>query len=503
MLKKYSSIFISLFLFTACAGTMSNREMSQKLVQNVKVKNYDEALKNVKDKHFYSQENSKLLRNLERGTVYYLRGEYYQALKYFERAKKISDDLYTISIKRKLAGGWDSNLDNYYGERYERSLIRFYISLINYNLYQQGFYEEYTDKEGKIIPRKDLNDSERYFHLSYARNSIIEWDSLLQTMQNESLGEAVYKNDMMAKIWGAFIHSEFDTSNDRQIALQLYKDADDLLLRGYNMYPIFNNRSDRFNNDFKSLPNITYQQLYEKYIEETKYSKELREFIERNRKNLEAYKKDNVVILVKDDLISPKTVKKIEITLPIASFGSQGSGLYGFAKSVMSTRQGMPYIVIEFPEIKPQSTINKYKATIFNSNGDEVAETDLTMLEPLSDIAKKTLDDKAALIKTAIISRITAKYIAAVASAYAVYKQGDTFSQLTAMAMFAASAKVINETSRADIRYWATLVSDIQMGGLRLSEGDYKLEISMNENKILERDIKVKRGETTFVDLNN
>ncbi len=503
MFKKYLSIFVALFLFSACAGTMKNREMCGKLAENVKSKKYDEALKNVKHEDFYPQENSKLLKNLETGTVYYLRGDYYQALKYFESAKKISDDLYTISIKKKIASGWDANLDEYYGERYERSLIRFYISLINYNIYQQGFYEEYTDDEGNVIPRKDLSDTERNFHLGYARSSIIEWDSLLQTMQNESLGEAIYKNDMMAKIWGAFIHSEFENSNDRQISLQLYRDADELLLRGYNMYPIFNNKSDVFNKDFKKLPNITFQQLHKDYIDETKYAKELKEFINRNLKNLERYKKDNVVILVKDDLISPKSVKTIEIPFPLTSFGPQGSDLYEFARLVMSTKENMPYVVIEFPEIKSRNIVNNYKATVFDNNGDEVAETDLTLLEPLSDIAKKTLDDKSALIKTAIISRITAKYVAAIASAYAVYSQGGTFAQLSAMAMFVASAKAINESSRADIRYWTTLASDIQMGGLRLDDGDYRVEISMNGQKIFEKNIQVKKGKTSFIDINN
>lgn len=503
MLKKYLTIFIALFLFSACAGTVKNREMCGKLAENVKSKKYDEALKNIKHKDFYPQENSKLLKNLEIGTVYYLRGDYYQALKYFEKSKKISDELYTISIKKKLASGWDANLDEYYGERYERSLIRFYISLINYNIYQKGFYEEYIDEKDNIISRKDLGDSERNFHLGYARSSVIEWDSLLQTMQNESLGESVYKNDMMAKIWGAFIHSEFNTSNDRQISLQLYKDADELLLRGYNMYPIFNKNSYQFNKDFRKLPNITFQELYKNYIDETKYSKELREFITRNRKNLEKYKKDNVVVLVKDDLISPKSVKTFEIPFPLTSFGPQGSDLYEFARLVMSTKENMPYVVIEFPEIKSRSVVNKYKASVFNSNNDIVAETDLTLLEPLSDIAKKTLDDNSTSIKAAIISRITAKYIAAVASAYAVYSQGGTIAQLSAMAMFATSAKVINESSRADIRYWTTLTSDIQMGGLRLENGGYRVEISMNNKKIFEKNIKIEKGKTNFIDINN
>lgn len=500
-MKKFLYIILLTSLIS-CSGAMKNREISGVLAQNIKNKNYDAALKNTQNKDFYPQENSKLLKNLETGTVYYLRGDYYQALQYFENAKKISDDLYTISIKNKIKSGWDANLDDYYGELYERSLIRFYISLINYNIFQQGFYEEYNDKEGNIIQKKELTNSERLFHLNYARSSVIEWDSLLKNMQNETAGENIYKNDMMAKIWGAFIHSEFNDSTDRQISLQLYKDADKLLLQNYNMYPIFNAKSKKFNEDFKKLPNLNLQQLKKDYIVETKYSKDLQKFIARSSKNLKRYKKDNVVILLKDNLIAPKSVKNLEIPLPLVLFGTGGEDMFIFATTILSSKNGIPYILIEIPEIKNVNEIRKFTAVVYNKNNEEIASTDLTLIEPLSDIAKKTLDDKAAIIQAAIVSRITAKYIAAISSAYALYSQDNTFAKLGAIAAFAASSKAINETSRADIRYWTTLASDIQMGGLRLKNGEYILKIFSDNKKIFEKTINIINGRTTFIDLN-
>ncbi len=502
IMKKNIYLFILLFVLVSCAGTVQNRKMSKNLVENVKNKQYEEALKIVKNKDFYPQENSKLLKNLETGTVYYLNGDYYQALQFFEKAKKISDDLYTISIKNKIKSGWDANLDDYYGELYERSLIRFYISLINYNIFQQGFYEEYTDEEGKIIPQKELQQSEKLFHLNYSRSAIIEWDSLLKTMQNETAGENIYKNDMMAKIWGAFIHSEFNDSADRQISLQLYRDADKLLLQNYNMYPIFNAKSEKFNDDFKKLPNLSLQQLKKDYIIETEYSKDLQEFIARNTRNIKRYRKDNLVILLKDNLIAPKTVKNLEIPLPLVLFGSGGEDMFIFATTLLSVKDGIPYILIEIPEIINANEIRKFTAVVYDKNNEEVASTDLTLIEPLSDIAKKTLDDKAALIQTAIVSRITAKYIAAISAAYALYSQDNSFAKLGAIAAFTASTKAINESSRADIRYWTTLTSDIQMGGIRLKNGEYILKIFSNDKKIFEKTINIINGRTTFIDLN-
>ena len=42
---------------------------------------------------------------------------------------------------------------------------------------------------------------------------------------------------MAARLLGAFIHEEVDTATDRQIALQLYKDAHALLQKTYRHYP--------------------------------------------------------------------------------------------------------------------------------------------------------------------------------------------------------------------------------------------------------------------------
>ena len=497
MFKKILSLTILIIVLSSCSGAVKNREISVKIRQNIKNNEYDQALENAKSKNYYTQENSKLLKNLEIGTIHYMRGEYYQALKYFEKAKKISDDLYTISVSRKLSGAWDANLDNYYGERYERSMIRFYLSLINYDIYKQGFYEEYKDENNNIIPKKELNNSEKNFHLNYARSSIIEWDTLLKSMQNESVGKSIYKNDMMAKLWGAYIHSEFNSSGDRQIALQLYRDADELLLRNYNMYPIFNRKSEKFNRDFNSLPYKTYSELYENYIDETNYARDLKQYINENLINLENNQENNLIVLLKDDLISPKEVDTVKIPLPMTSDPT----LYSYARSVMTIANGVPVIPIEFPKIKRVETIQRYILKAYNENDEEIASTTLALIEPLSDIAKKTLDDEIALIRTAIITRIAAKYVVALAGAYAIHKQGGDFSDIIALATFAASVATINETSRADIRYWSTLFSDIQMGGLKLPNGKYKIKIQSNDKIFYDEIVEIDNNKK-FIDLN-
>lgn len=502
MFRKLFFSILTIIILSSCSNAIKNREISNKLYRNVREGDYKSALKNAKDKDFYTEKNSQLLKSLNLATVYYLNQNYYQALKEFEKAKKISDDLYTTSVSKKIASTWDPNFDNYYGESYERSLIRFYISLINYNLYRQGFYEEYKDENGKKISKRELTNEEKRFHLEYARSSIIEWDSMLQAMQNKSMGKPVYKNDMMAKLWGAFIHSEFQSPNDRQISLQLYSDANDLLLRNYNMYPIFNNKSEDFNNDFKKLHAITFQELQKKYIDRTKYSNKLIEYTNRNRKNLEKYQMDNFVVLIKDGLVSKIDPNEIRIPFPILTYYSSGSGIYDFAMLAMPIEAGMPYIEIEMPEMTEIEMINDYRIDVYDSNKNLIATTDFTMLEPISYIAKKSFDDRKGKMHAAIVARMTGKYVAALGTAYALYSQDNAFMKLGAVASFLASIKTINETSRADIRQWITLPSNIQMAGIKLQPGKYCIEVFKNTKKVLEREIEIIAEETTFLDLN-
>lgn len=501
---KYNKYFVILLilLVCSCSNTLNKRRTSKSIYNEVMNKNYQNALEIVNNNEFYSEDTSKLLKYLELGTINYLNNNYYQALKNFEKAKKISDDLYTISISKKALSAWDANLDIYYGEVYEASLIRFYISLINYNLYQQGFYEAHFDENGIYVPEQQLNQKEKIFHLNYAKTSVIEWNSFLETIQNENYGEATYKDDMLAKLWGAFIHSQFNFKNDDQIALNLYNNASDILLKNYNMYLIYNEKSEKFNKDYKNLPTLSYQELYKNYIKDTKYSKDLQSYIKRNKKNLEKNQKDNLIILIKKNLISPKTAKTIEIPFPITSFGPTGSPAYEFTRMAMTTKEGMPYILIEVPEIKIDNTINNYTVNVYDLEDNYIATTNLTLIEPVSYIAKQELENNIIATQSKIISRIVAKYITALVSSYALYNQEDSLSKITALLSFKASSEIINQTSLADLRYWITLASDIQMGGIKLNNGKYKVQIISNNKDIIYQDFIKINNNTKFIDLN-
>ena len=472
-------IFLLLFIsLISCAGVDKNRKYTNEIRVKISENNYNSALEIAKNKKFYSEKINILIKNLELGTIHYLKQNYYQSLRFFEIAKKISDELYTISISKKVLSGYDANLDNYYGEYYELSMIRFYLSLVNYNLYKQGYYEEYIDENNKKIEKKELTETEKNFHLTYARSSIVEWDTFMKTLQKEKQGVDTYKNDMLLKIWGSFIHYEYGSLTDKQIAIQLYKDAKDVLLKNYNMYSVFNKKDKKFNDDYKKLENKTLQQLYKDYIEETQYSNEIKEFIERNKKNTEKDKFDNLVIILKDANISEKIAVPIQVPTP----------KYGDIK-------------IEIPSFIEKEISHSFTAKLFKNN-EEYASTKLTLIEPLSNIAKKTFEDKKASIIASTTARVLAKY--AIAVAPLAVKTENSSAQFAASVASALMFLEIERSSKADIRYWSTLFSELYMGGMRVGEGKYKLKVYLNDKKIIyENDIIINNNQTNFIDINN
>jgi hypothetical protein len=227
--SKFLSISF-LILLTSCAT--SGRKATEQLTVFVKANDLTNGLQLVKSDKFYPEERSRLLKLVELGTLQNLNHDYYQSLKTFEKAQELSDQLFTISISKKVSSSvLNDNLDNYYGEKYERSMIRFYQVLDHFLLSQNGVYEANGN-----IPAKTLDAKEKRFHLSAARSVLLEWNSLLENYKMTSGGVATYKDDLLAKIFGGFIHEQIGSVEDRGIALNLYKAGKTLLFRNLNLF---------------------------------------------------------------------------------------------------------------------------------------------------------------------------------------------------------------------------------------------------------------------------
>ncbi len=486
---KYS--FIALFLF-GCAG---NQKAIIKYREIVQKKDLKSALEMMKGDSIYSDEQSRLLKYLELGTLHLQGGEFYQALLNFDRARELSDKLFTVSISKKIAGtiGNESS-DNYSGERFERSLIRYYTIMCHYNLYEKGeyeaFIEEQRDDKGKIIgtkqvPQVVLDDAKKRFHLMAAKATLLEWNAILEDFKKTSAGEVTYKDDLLAKFVGVVIHEKADTSADRQIAFNLLKESKNTVLKYYNSYQSFNSKYTEFNRDYSKLPNLKPEIVLSTYVASTPLSLNLTSYADELIKgwNKPDKDKDNVYIVWNEGLIASKEIKKFEFPIGLtAARVTVGTvdDFVGFAtQALVVTDKIVPKIAFEMPVI-PYRLNNDELKLIVKKEGNVVSEKNGLLVDPLSEMAFHTLDSKAAGDLTLKGTRVAAKHLTALLASYATYKglkekMGNGFALLSGIAGYNIASRGIEESERADLRSWITLPNQVRMNSFRLSPGNYEV----------------------------
>lgn len=494
-----SSIILSLSLIIGCAT--GGRKAHLKLRELTNESKYSEAISFVKSEEFFFEEHSKLLKLLELGVLFQLSGNYYQSLKIFDKAQNLSNKLFTKSISKKMLSSiTNDNLENYYGEKYERSLIRFYQAVNHYSLYQLGSYESYTKtvkikKDGKntivkkIVAKQILTKNQSRKHLSAARATILEWDSLLENYRSVIAGDNTYKIDLMAKLFGAYIHEQIGTRSDLSIAKNLYKDAKKYLFRNYNLYSSFNNKSKKFSNNYSKLPNMSKKKVKSIYVEETIYAKGLIDYIDSRLKDLKKGNTHNLKIIIQDGFIAEKNARRIHFPIPfrrLRSVGSGGGDILSFTADLLSIAAGtIPTISFELPEIKVKNNSSHIFVIVKNIDGKIVKESASALVNPLSDIAAQTLDSKIKSKYTKLGVRLVTKHVAAIAAAYVIFKKsgGGLQGKMLAAISYAAANKLIAASAVVDLRFWSTLPRNMRISSLKLKDGKYNLFLKVKDTQ--------------------
>ncbi|MEA9355302.1 hypothetical protein SHI21_03780 [Bacteriovorax sp. PP10] len=479
----------ALVVLAGCAGNQKEIIKYRDLVQK---KDYKSALEIMKGDSIYKDEESRLLKYLELGTLHLYSGEYYQALQYFDLARDLSDKLFTVSISKKVASAvGNQSADNYYGERYERSLIRYYTILVHYNLYEKGVYEAYTeekrDEKGKITGKNPvasvtLDESKKRFHLQAAKAVLLEWNSILEDFKKTSGGEVTYKDDLLAKFVGAVIHEKADTSSDRQIALGLYKESKNTVFRYYNSYQSFNTKYKDFNNDYKKLSEMNTDLVQSKYVGSTPLNAAVLAYSDEQVKEMNKGDVDNVYLVWHEGLIASKEIKKYEFPIGLSAAKvtvGTASDFVGFSKhALVIVDQVIPKIAFEMPTIPYRANNEDFKI-IVKKGGAVVSEKSGLLVDPLSEMAYYTMDSKATSDLVKVGTRVAAKHLTALAGAYLTYKNlkdkmGDGIALMSGTAAYNLASRGIAETEKADLRSWITLPNQVRMNSFKLPPGEYE-----------------------------
>ncbi|MCY4644109.1 MAG: hypothetical protein OXB88_05770 [Bacteriovoracales bacterium] len=477
----------SLVGLSGCAST--KHETLQTYRKHLKEKRWDKALELARGSTFYKGEESKLLKWLEKGMLHHLKGEYFESQKYFDRAKKRSDQLFTVALSKKLlkSVGNDS-LDHFYGEIYERSMLRFYSALNHYLLYQRGV--RHIPASGKTsASKKKLSKRERRRHLEAARAHVVEWNAKIGEWRDERAGKTVFKDDLMAKVFGAFIHEQIGSRGEGQIAKLLYKGAQKTLFQNYNVYPSFNAHFKKFKKDFDKLPKFKKGRVEKNYLSSTKGYKFLKTYLEKKAKG----KKANVAVLIHHGLIPGKRPKKHYYPLDFAVYLEKEvtgkMGIVDFTIQVLglATVGGIPSIQFELPEIPSKPIKNRFYVKISPQAGAAKTKS-IPLINPLNDIAKEAMEEHAAIIRLRLGFRLAAKHLLAIASSYRAYraalKKGipSIGAKIMATGLYAASVRAIALSEKADLRSWLSLPQGLNMASFFLRPGTYKLEL-LKENE--------------------
>lgn len=453
---------------------------------------YDEGLQYIEKSKFYQDKNERLLALMEKGMLLHAKGEWEQSSLALDEARTLSAGLYTISISKKAEKAFlNDNFDVFYGEIYERSLLHFYLSLNAILNYQ------------KSNKRDDLFK---------ARAEVLAWDSFLNSIKEERLGQSIYKNDLLSKLYGAKIHEIIGTREDRQIALQLYKDARDVLFKNYNTYPSFNLNYKEFKKDYAKLATLALPEVKKKYISESEHQKLLQNYIDQNISRLTrpAQKgskdlKTSVTLIFEKGIIADKVADKSFYSLDflakepvVALFVADVLGLMPAPNSynpggaflgigVASLALNSVGVGFELPKILNAYPPKKQTLIVRDREGKEVKSLDMPLINPLSDIAEEAIFEGSAWTYSRVGFRLAAKHAAAITASFATYKalgggnkgENNFLAKNAALLQYVGASKAIEESEKADTRNWSTLPNEIRLVDLDLLPGNYNLEITL------------------------
>ncbi len=483
---------------------------------------YKKAKETLEKTNLRNDEKSRLLWELELGTVDANLDDLDGAIRHFQSAIDLIDNLYTTKLSAKAASFLINDAsDVFYGASYERSYAYYYLSRTYYARFLK------TGKKGD---------------LQGARAAILGWDTYFTEMQRSSSYKSLYHTDLMMKIFGGQIHEVSEVRNDQQIALQLYKDALKILDIEGGIFSLFNKTSNEYIKlyeenlkDGKGPPSKSfektsaYQDLKDFLVFKVlRLTKEIRpgDFnlqVKTLKANAELVKKvnegeRNVVLILEEGLIPAKVGKPFNFGIRgamdstesssakkmIATVGVEfitafamnqlgmmptntaGAGSFIFAHNM--TRLAVQEAAVEFelPMIDSVPLVQRMEVYILDEKGVLVTHSPLPVISENGDIARVVLEEdvSARYVKTG--TRVALKHLTAIIAALAVYQglkaktgqNGDFIAKAAAMGTYVASTKGIAMLEKADTRHWTTLPQAVRMTEFKLAPGKYQIGIS-------------------------
>ncbi len=460
---------------------------------------------------------SVLLWHLEKGTVALAQKNESDAVLYFQTSLDLIDKLYTKKLSAKAATLLINDAsDVFYGANYERSYAHYFLA--------KSLYLRFLKTGNKL-------------DLQGARGTILAWDTYFTDLQRSLPSKTLYQTDLMLKVFGGEVHEVSDIRNDKQIALQLYKDALQILSSQGGIFSLFNQKSTDYIKSFEKGGKAPPAHLYvatpaqddlkdflhfkilalTKDIRGTDFETQLKSLNPKPEiKKRAASGSGNVVIVLEEGLIPQKTGKPFNFGIKGAmnAVGDSGAkkiiatvgvevltafamnklgmipertaspGSFIFAHDV--TRLAVQEAAVEFelPMIENVPLVQRLEVFILNDKGVVVQKGPLPVVTENGDLARLVLEEDVVARYAKTGTRVAIKHIVAIIAALQVYNQlnrgnqGDFLAKTAAMAAYLGASKGIAAMEKADTRHWTTLPQAFRIYEAKLNPGTYKIAVA-------------------------
>lgn len=485
-------VLLLLWLLTSCASSPPQDVIRQ----NVSSGKYEAALNTLEQSDLKKIDRHQFLYLLEKGQIYFTKGEEKLALDTWQNARELLKGFYKKTAKDKIQTSFsNNNYQVFQGEVFEQHQLFFHISLAYLRLAQKIITE----------PR------ERIQYLSFAKAALLDWDSFIKGLERNGV-KKFYKESFLARFYAAHIHEMMKSSEDYQIAYQLMKDAKSLKekMNSAGSLPIVG--------DINELIGEALIRLSQKSGRRSETAKWEREFqIKRSSVDM-----NPVIVLLNTGLIAQKKPDHIPFSLNYALNNPTSDvkgNLLGIGLGVMNSFSmnvlrlgytghhshqygyigfqydlaGSSAIIFEMPvreNLRPSEGVNSAAIEFKNETSPEDSvSTMASNLISLSNLSRISLakDFNELYFKTGL--RVAMKYLAAIIGSYQVYRsfmnqnhnpqnQSSPMAGFAASTSFALSAAAIRAGERADVRYWSTLPDKIFSSLTSLNDGDYTVNYS-------------------------
>ncbi len=461
MIKKTLIILLAFFLLTNCTTTIHNHQV----MDLMKKDDMAGALDLAKQKGYYGKKNSTLIRHLDLGILYYQNAQYYHALKEFETAQSLIEELQTIKISSVFY-----NQNYYNGETYDISMLHFYLSLTHFKLYSTGVYEQPDAQNSNLFYHKKLTNKERYFHLSASRSILLAWNSWTSKFASEN--KTIFTNDMLENTWGSFVQDQNMSNNTAQSLL-------------------------------KQIPILLQNNYIPHYPSSKATQQDLLEYQSNKLKTI-----PNLSVVFQYGLVSPKISKRItfQINKILAIAAAQGDLIFAY----LAVPNGK--LSFNILEVKKPNLAENIRIAI-KQDDKTILTQKLSLIQPMSEIIYKHYGEDLEKRIQSKKTTLEATCLTAIATNYIGYKEAMELSTKTsnlaeqiaykATALsFAAIAQKLCSGGDVDTRGWNTLPQAIYMASFRLDKGSYRAEYIRNKKIIKTQDFNIEENnQPTLLDV--